>query len=988
MRKTLLLLLLFLPRICNAQVAYDVVTPSANAEQFFNHSMAGNDLCKGQVSLSIPLYELPSKGYSLPISLSFYSGNVTHVTNESPVGLGWSLNAGGVIMMNINGRPDSLINTKSQIPWQYDSTYLDNHLYLNVNNLSALFTEINRDPMPDSYSYSFPSHSGDIYVEHGDIYSGTTTHYSMFPDRSCRFEKNESRGYVITDDLGNKYSFENFENCIADDYTMGSTAYFLSYIDTKDGGHIDFHYANESYTNYDQKQYSFYVTNNTLRLTDIQSEHGKVVFDYEQYLNRKVLSRIKCYEKQSSNDMLIKEFRIQPFFLNANYSQSIAYLPADCKTWYTVKSITEYNAQGQSLPPYEFLYSYNFDFAKNSEGYFDSYGTEDNCPRANDWSGSLPFSYVGVDLTGTFAFRFTNDYQNNTPYIRGYYSEYPISGCSMNGDYFVLSKVKYPGGATEEFLYEDHTYNSINNFDINSTVFMKSGKRLKAKQVSDGLGHIVNTTYTYSNGVLFNPSLYVTTRYVYIDTGTSDSYWKAIPYYSKKPSNANMGQPVYYKTVEEQIRDGNYELENAESGAIIQKKRYTYSDSYTMPPTNYLKEKKLCTTIAGISSSFDPTSYDQLAPVLGDNAMAMLNYPLGPLALPDEPMLLTVETFKAGNYLCQKEEYTYDRIESPIKYGYTYENPSNNQSFYPGISRSVHKKNYWMPKQIVSHRYTSPVVHDTIRYSRSYTDNRLHSQLNSSLGQRVVKSFKYADEIRSSGGTSPVINQMKEKNMIGMPIVEATYINDRAVSGKYYSYGLSSGVPNIETIYDYVPTPNATLSDPVIGSNGQISVPSQFRTTATYTYPADSYRPTLVKELGAPLKRIVWGHGDRLPLAVFENYQSNMQNLPAILNLISNLESFKKISSINLEYLELKFDDIMSLFNATDGKLTLYTHDPSCGMTSMCCSDGTRFFYYYDEFGRLKEIRDKNHDTVEGYQYRILEGRTILPSNPHFNSEP
>ena len=40
---------------------------------------------------------LKGKGYDLPISLTFYSGDVTCATEASPIGLGWALMAGGVI---------------------------------------------------------------------------------------------------------------------------------------------------------------------------------------------------------------------------------------------------------------------------------------------------------------------------------------------------------------------------------------------------------------------------------------------------------------------------------------------------------------------------------------------------------------------------------------------------------------------------------------------------------------------------------------------------------------------------------------------------------------------------------------------------------------------------------------------------------------------------------------------------------------------------
>ena len=101
----ILLVFLFLVSIsASAQVEADISRPSINAEQFGFALKAETALNKGQLSLSIPLMELPGKGYNLPISLSFYSGDVTTTTEASPIGLGWALMAGGVIAWQDSGR--------------------------------------------------------------------------------------------------------------------------------------------------------------------------------------------------------------------------------------------------------------------------------------------------------------------------------------------------------------------------------------------------------------------------------------------------------------------------------------------------------------------------------------------------------------------------------------------------------------------------------------------------------------------------------------------------------------------------------------------------------------------------------------------------------------------------------------------------------------------------------------------------------------------
>lgn len=60
----------------------------------------------GTPNISVPLYELKSKELSLPISLSYHASGIKVYDVSSWVGLGWSLNAGGVITRTVQSLPD------------------------------------------------------------------------------------------------------------------------------------------------------------------------------------------------------------------------------------------------------------------------------------------------------------------------------------------------------------------------------------------------------------------------------------------------------------------------------------------------------------------------------------------------------------------------------------------------------------------------------------------------------------------------------------------------------------------------------------------------------------------------------------------------------------------------------------------------------------------------------------------------------------------
>lgn len=60
----------------------------------------------GTANIPIPIYTVTDGPLSLPISLSYHSSGIRVDEMASQVGLGWSLNAGGMITRSVNGGPD------------------------------------------------------------------------------------------------------------------------------------------------------------------------------------------------------------------------------------------------------------------------------------------------------------------------------------------------------------------------------------------------------------------------------------------------------------------------------------------------------------------------------------------------------------------------------------------------------------------------------------------------------------------------------------------------------------------------------------------------------------------------------------------------------------------------------------------------------------------------------------------------------------------
>ena len=84
----------------------NIVPPSPTAYELGKYGQIPVGMFTGTANVSIPLYNYRTTNFSVPISLSYNSNGIKVDQMSSNVGLGWSLNAGGVITRIIRGFPD------------------------------------------------------------------------------------------------------------------------------------------------------------------------------------------------------------------------------------------------------------------------------------------------------------------------------------------------------------------------------------------------------------------------------------------------------------------------------------------------------------------------------------------------------------------------------------------------------------------------------------------------------------------------------------------------------------------------------------------------------------------------------------------------------------------------------------------------------------------------------------------------------------------
>lgn len=980
-----------------AQIEQDIIRPSINADQFGIGAKAEAALCKGQLSVNIPLFELKGKGYNLPISLSYYSGDVTFSTEASPIGLGWALMAGGVITKTIKGTDDTEDNGFSR-NHHYNDDFLRNNLYeTNGNALYSILDEVRMDPMPDEYSYSLPGHSGtiDVSIEGGAISR------KLYPDESYRIEDCE-QGLCITADDGTKFYFEDIEEHLSSpNDAFQSASYFLTRIVTAKGGVFTFNYAKEEYVDLSSKQYEIYFEKyRTNRITSIVSDYGSVVFhsvdrsDRGAIGNQTITSgfeskRIDRIELRDENGNLVKGYEIDNsgffthFFAPENY-------------WWTdirhkLSSVTQYDSLGNRLPPYEFKYDYKFMKSRLTEEYVNSPNGE--YEPLDSWTSPVgTHAFANLDYAG-YPISLIMDPNTGLPDISG-----PIHLSPTINDFFCLTGINYPTGARDEFTYEPHTYSKVNN--TNSYQYCQIQGRRLASKLRYGTEVIQQTDYIYklhdsaynvsarSSGVLTNPSIHRATYY------TPHGAYADIPYTASKITsgrafNSFMGPPVFYTEVEE--------VEIDMDNKILGRNIHYYEPNIVNPPTNYIY-------VYAHSNSMRPSFVEIQNRILGtlpcysgntslftNVDMTYLAYPVGEFCVDSyfgEQPLKEVFIGKDGRVRSVKQ-YNFRESDTFTRYGYKIDkqeiynqpNPSNVMSTVFRFSKTDYITRRWRPSETNTTIYFYDGEEcDSIREcsSVSYNKGRIASsgsyRENDNENEHKVVLYYFPDDIRnmvtnSSSAEINAINGLIENNIIADPIKTLIRRNGHIIGGECKDYQIESGMPLLKSLYKIKNTNNSRQTAPVIDGNNIDYRADVYKEGEILTYD-ENLNPEHIKINDMQSRIYVWGYDGRFPIAVIDNLDYESFNTDATFkNMLHGLEQYRKIETeqdcINLRNVNASIRQMLP----EGAHITTYTYDPYFGMTSETSDSNIGTIYTYDSFGRLSAKYDTFFKKTEEYNY-------------------
>ncbi len=309
--------------VLNISFAYsqnqEVIPPSPNSSALGKYVDNPVSLYTGTPQIDIPLYEIKTNDFTLPISLSYHAGGIKVGERASNIGLGWALNAGGVITRVIKDIPDDCTGTDCVIDpinnpiKKYGQFYredrpsnIDIHNIRNIDiidaynqdatdymysleNVFASFYDVTLgspksytkvgDSEPDIFYFNFCGKTGKFVF---DVYSSTSRVIRFLPHQDFKIDYTlDGNGRIsefeIIDEEGVVYTFSEVETSFSMVFSRSTTPTIV-YTDGEDEftGHPQY----RTETTYNSSWYLTSITtpNNNTFSFEYEEEYS-ILFD-------------------------------------------------------------------------------------------------------------------------------------------------------------------------------------------------------------------------------------------------------------------------------------------------------------------------------------------------------------------------------------------------------------------------------------------------------------------------------------------------------------------------------------------------------------------------------------------------------------------------------------------------------------------------------------------------------------------------------------
>lgn len=437
-------------------VGYAIASPTAAV---FSADKVQVNLSTGAAGIDIPLTSLAGRSLTLPVSLSYQSNGVRVGETASWVGLGWALNAGGVITRVVKGFPDEMIQEPNAedifangLPFgdglwgPPNGGYLSNGPLV-PNEGSQLYDDLVRrtlhgklDLQPDEFYFNFLGRTG-MFV------FGNDGNPRPVPFQNLKIEMiGLLEGFVLSDDMGYKYYFTTVETTLTTNTcpainvnteTGSISGWFLSEIrNFNDQLEFSFHYdvasspcqTSISHTNtvdYHCNPFDDDCPPDVINDCDVLLEHFSVSLKRIESLN----GQIKFVKQQEEREDLGNEFALKSIevfnglnspisAIKFTYDYTIANLGTKRLRLRTISNI---NTDGESWPPIVLDYNdielpYLYSTAQDHWGFFNGFESSSLIPNGTSRHPNPVYTGAGMleSISSPTGAKVTFQFESNT----------------------------------------------------------------------------------------------------------------------------------------------------------------------------------------------------------------------------------------------------------------------------------------------------------------------------------------------------------------------------------------------------------------------------------------------------------------------------------------------------------------------------------------------------------------------------------------------
>lgn len=954
-----------------------LVPPGPEAASFLQYGQVPVSYSTGIPDVSYPIYTIRSGSLTLPVTLNYLGGGIKVTDQASWTGLGWLLNAGGVIHRSINDLPDK---PNPDLPTSADIRQT-NDPYVLQECWGAYNSEYRTtDKMRDRYDFSFGGNSGTFYIlnDHDILqipYSDNRIEYTLSAS-------GEPIGFVITSSDGVSYHFTTLETVVASTVsyshdTMISTlscwpythisSWYLTKVESLDKGDaIEFVYRSDTnhYFDYSMSQTYSRSTN---------SENNVISYAYNSAVG----------VRESISTPVLEEIR----FTNGRLVFTCEDDRIDNRK-YRLSQISLLDNEGDTLKSIHFNHSY---FPGNRmkldgityQGYdgtiYDSYDFEYYDEHvvipdgSSSTSGIRPFfecgNFYSRDLCGYF-----NGSDNST--MLGYldirddrYNSH-IADRSHSPEHarvHSLKKISYITGGETTIIYDTVKYDRPSI----------PGIRVKEIITQDGdseTGHRTVKRYEYGR-MKVRPSIDASQMFAGYDlrvqyhrdgNGLLHSNLIQTYSYSSEPKvpEYHSACKIKYDLVEEYISGYNHSF-GAQADTI--KNVYEFSNEITgYEPTSYYLKRyaqdndpnysswygSLQSNTPGVLIPMNPWPEEYFIPGYfidnywaDGNLIKVSNY-----RKEDDGYVLVKTTENEYRHYCRNDRvpigiycegltWTFNGNEQGPYFLYGFQ-PSLNHFYFFDICVSTGWNK--LVGTIVK-EYDGDVVKQTsesFQYGNIENESCWHPYVTFSTKMfpdgNTTENSEYAYPVTASG----IMNEEARQAMIAGNMISPVIRKKDIVM-----WDLQDGVrlsSDDYRLFDGKILWNSS-SERYDGSAG-----SQWeRKTEVMEHDCKGNPVWLTDESGYSTV-IVWGYGNSLPVALIKNATPD-----AIRQVLDVDLDFKTLGNdlTNMQHL-MRLRAMMP-----EALVYTYSYEPLIGMTAMTDPAGTVWHYAYDSCGRLKETR-------------------------------